>query len=208
MGQTLYLDKTQVKEFLDTIPTLKIRTMTHKQIRLMFEVLLYGAMRISEVLQIRPSSLVNGKIRLQVTKGGTKRCECAKWEYRPIRLVSVNDNCIKCKGSGKYRISIFAWVLAEIYDELKQHADKTKNDDLLFPISRVRAWQYANSILDCRTHTFRHSYITMMLEKEKFDIRDIMQKARHKSLQTTTTYIQKNVDYTMIKEIKNIERIK
>ncbi len=208
MGQTLYLDDNKIRQFLDEIPTIKTRIMTHKQIRLMFETLLYGAMRISEVLQIKPSSLVNGKIKLKITKGGKKRCECSKWSFMPTRLLFAQVNCQKCKGLGKYRIDVFAWVLPEIYDELQQFASTIKNDDLLFPISRVRAWQYANSILDCRTHTFRHSFITMMLEKEKFDIRDIMQKARHKSLQTTTTYIQKNVDYTMIKEIKNIERIK
>ncbi len=208
MGQTLYLNDNKIRQFLAEIPTLKTRIMTHKQIKLMFETLLYGAMRVSEVLQIKPSSLINGKIKLKVTKGGKKRCECSKWSFMPTRLISVNENCPKCEGKGKYRIDVFAWVLPEIYDELQKFASTIKNDDLLFPISRVRAWQYANSILDCRTHTFRHSFITMMLEKEKFDIRDIMQKARHKSLQTTTTYIQKNVDYTMLKEIKNIERIK
>ena len=208
MGQTLYLDDDKMRQFLNEIPTLKTRTMTHKQIRLMFEVLLYGAMRVSEVLQIRPSSLVNGKIKLEVTKGGTKRCECSRWSYRPTRLEFAQINCPKCKGTGKYRVSVFAWVLPEIYDELQKFASTIEDDKLLFPITRVRAWQYANSILDCRTHTFRHSFITMMLEKEKFNVRDIMQKARHKSLATTTAYIEKNVDYTMIKENANIERIK
>jgi integrase len=207
MGQTLYLEHDKVSQFLDGIPTLKVRKMTHKQVRLMFETLFYGALRISEVLQLKPDSLMNGLIRLDVTKGGTKKCDCAIWAYRPTKLEKVDADCKRCKGTGKYRISVKAWVIREIYSELEELAKNTEPGKRLFPISRVRAWQYADSILSCRTHTFRHSFLTWMLETKKFDVRDIMQKARHKSLDTTSKYIQENTEYTASQENLNMERI-
>jgi integrase len=207
MGQIMYMQKDQVKQFLDGIETLRLRKMTHPQVRLMFETLLYGAMRISEVLQITPISLIGGKIRLETTKGGTKRCECSKWTFRPLTLVSADKECKKCEGLGKYRIPAYAWVLEEIYKELGVLARTKKSNERLFPISRVRAWQYCDMLLNCRTHTFRHSFLTWMLEAEKFNVRDIMQKARHKSLATTTTYIEKDTDYTIKKENRSMERI-
>ena len=207
MGQMIYMQKDQVKQFLEGIETLRLRKMSHAQVRLMFETLLYGAMRISEVLQITPLCLINGKIRLERTKGGTKRCECSKWEFRPLRLISANKECKKCEGLGKYRIPAYAWVLDEVFKELCILARTKKENERLFPISRVRAWQYCDMLLDCRTHTFRHSFLTWMLEAEKFNVRDIMQKARHKSLATTTTYIEKDTDYTIKKENLGMERI-
>ena len=185
----MYMQKDQVKQFLEGIETLRLRKMSHAQVRLMFETLLYGAMRISEVLQITPLCLINGKIRLERTKGGT------------------NKECKKCEGLGKYRIPAYAWVLDEVFKELCILARTKKENERLFPISRVRAWQYCDMLLDCRTHTFRHSFLTWMLEAEKFNVRDIMQKARHKSLATTTTYIEKDTDYTIKKENLGMERI-
>jgi integrase len=207
MGQTLYLEQDQIRLFLDGIPTLKVRKMTHEQIRLMFEVLFYGAMRISEVLQLKPDNLVNGKIRLDFTKGGVEKCKCSKWLYRPTRLESVDKDCKKCLGKGKYRISVNAYVIESVYDDLYSLSLKTKVGNRIFPISRKRAWEYADAIMACRTHTFRHSFLTWMLEKEKFNVRDIMNKARHKSLGTTTHYIDKNVDLSVKKENLNIERL-
>lgn len=207
MGDNIYLDKETFREFLDDIPKLRVRKMTHNQIKLMFETLLYGGMRISEVLQITPSSLVNGKIRLEKTKGGVKRCPCSKWSFRPTKLVSANKTCEKCEGTGKFRIAVDAWLIPEIYKEIEELAKGKEPDKRLFPISRAWAWHYADTLMNARTHTFRHTFLTWMLETEKFNIRDIMQKARHKSLGVTTTYIEKNTDYTQSKENEFIERI-
>jgi len=207
MGDNIYLDKQEIKKFLDAIPTLKTRKLSHDAIRLMFETLFYGGMRISEVLQITPKSLVNGKIRLEVTKGGVKKCKCAKWYYRPTRLVSVDQSCLKCKGLGKYRIPVDAWCQEDVYSDLVKFSKNYGPDSRLFPITRSWAWHWANQLANARTHSFRHSFLTLMLNTEKFNVRDIMQKARHKSLAVTTEYIESNTDVTQAKENKVIDRI-
>jgi integrase len=209
MGDTLYFDKDMYRQFMDGIPSLKLRKITHKQVALMFELLLFGGLRISEVLQITPSSLIGGnKIKLWITKGGWERCKCAVWEFRPIRLKTVNKNCDKCKGVGKYRIPVSVWIdNDEVYHELELLAMNRKPDSLLFPISRSWAWHYANQLLNARTHSFRHTFLTWMLQSGKFDIRDIKQKARHTSLGTTSRYIENNDDLTQQKAKGVFERI-
>ena len=209
MGDNLYLDRSRFREFLLDIDKLRLRKMTHDQVRLMFETLLYGSMRISEVLQITSSSLVGGnKIKLQRTKGGIKRCKCSKWTFRPLTLVSADKECIKCLGEGKYRIAVDAWLdNSDVYSDLESLAKTKKEGERLFPISRAWAWHYANELMNGRTHTFRHTFLTWMLETEKFNMRDIMQKARHKSLAVTTKYIETNTDATQQKASGLFKRI-
>src|SRR5689334_5724124 len=144
MGNVKYLDKKMVGEFLEKIPTLKLRKITHNQVRLMFEALLYGGMRISEVLQITPSSLIGGgKVKLMITKGGVERCKCSVWEFRPTTLISSDKDCPKCQGKGKYRIAAFAWIdNPEVYEELQELAKGKKPEERLFPIHRSWAWHY------------------------------------------------------------------
>src|SRR5574338_708937 len=136
MGDNLYVDKDRFADFLLDINNLNLRKMTHDQVRLMFEVLLYGSMRISEVLQLTPNDLIDGKIRLRITKGGVKRCKCAVWKGKPMLLISVKKDCKKCLGIGKYRIDSFAWVKPSIYEKLQDHAKRFKPDERLFPITR------------------------------------------------------------------------
>lgn len=200
MGEKLYLNRIEFQSFLDDISNLKLRKMTADEVRLMFETQLSGGMRIGEVLQITPESLIgNNRIKLQVTKGGIKRCQCSKWSFKPTKLQSVDRNCLKCKGLGKYRIPVEVWVKSDVYVRLVELASK-KTGKRLFPIHRSMAWNYANELLKARTHTFRHTYLTWMLETEKFNVRDIMQKARHKSLAVTTRYIESNTQVTQKKE--------
>ena len=209
MGDTLYMDREMFRQFLDGIPSLKLRKITHEQLRLLFELLLYGGLRISEVLQITPTNLIGGgKIKLWKTKGGIERCNCSVWKFRPTKLESSDKNCKKCKGLGKYRIPVNVWIdNSEVYHELEELA-KTKNiDERLFPIHRSWAWHYADVLLKARTHTFRHTFLTWMLESEKFNIRDIKQKARHTSLATTSRYIEDNKDLTQQKAKGLFERI-
>ena len=208
MGDNLYLNRERFNDFLQDINLLKLRKMSHDQVRLMFETLLYGGLRIGEVLQITPTLLIgNNRIKIPKSKGGTKRCACSKWEFRPTRLISSNKDCPKCLGVGKYRIPVEVWVDKTTYIKLIELAKIKKPDERLFPITRAWAWHYANELLKGRTHTFRHTFLTWMLETEKFNIRDIMQKARHKSLAVTTKYIESNTHVTQSKEDKFIKRV-
>lgn len=208
MGDKKYLNKEEVRQFLEGLQTLKVRKISHKDLTLMFETLLFGSMRIGEVLQITPESLIGScKIRLQETKGGWTNCKCSKWKYRPKRLEYSDKSCIKCSGEGRYRVAVEAWIdNEEIYNELIELAKTKKPMQRLFPINRVTAWKYADQ-LKTRTHAFRHTFLTWMLETGKLDIRDIKQKARHTSLATTDRYIQNNPDLTRQKTKDLIDRI-
>ncbi len=208
MGDKKYLNKEEVRQFLEGLQSLKVRKISHKDLTLMFEALLFGSMRIGEVLQITPESLIGGcKIRLEETKGGWSNCKCSKWKYRPKRLEYSDKDCQKCLGVGRYRIPVEAWIdNQEIYNELVELAKTKKPMQRLFSISRVTAWKYADQ-LKTRTHAFRHTFLTWMLETEKVDIRDIKQKARHTSLATTDRYIQNNPDLTIHKMKGLIDRV-
>ena len=208
MGDKKYLDREEVRQFLEGLQTLKVRKMNHKTLTLMFETLLYGSMRIGEVLQIKPESLIGGcKIRLEETKGGWARCGCSKWGFRPKRLLYSDKDCIKCFAEGKYRVPVEAWIDNQgVYDDLIELAKTRTIGQRLFPIDRVTAWKYADQ-LQTRTHAFRHTFLTWMLETGKLDIRDIKQKARHTSLATTDRYIQNNPDLTRHKTKDLFDRI-
>ena len=201
MGETLYFTKEMLDDFLKGIEQLRLRKMTHKQVKLMFLVLLSMAGRISEVLDLTPEDILpNGKIRLRRTKGGWENCKCSQWAYHPTRLISSDMTCDNCKGVGKIRINAYAWVQESILYELRELASETRPGKKLFPITRRQALNYANDIADARTHTFRHTWLTWLLESEKLDIKDMQQKARHKNVQTTIDYVQHNTDFTRKKE--------
>ena len=208
MGDKKYMTRQEVTAFLEGLQTIKVRKISHNDLRLMFEVLLFGSMRIGEVLQITPESLIGGcKIKLEETKGGWANCGCSKWEYRPKRLVHSDNDCLKCLGVGKYRVPVEAWLdNQEVYNDLIELAKTKKPMQRLFPINRVTAWKYADQ-LKTRTHAFRHTFLTWMLETGKLDIRDIKQKARHTSLATTDRYIQNNTDLTRQKTQGLFDRI-
>lgn len=201
MGDTLYFTKSMLENFLKDIEQLRLRKMTHKQVKIMFLVLLSMAGRISEVLKLTPEDILpNGKIRLKETKGGWETCSCSEWEYHPIRLVSSDKNCDKCNGVGKYRIIDYGWMQEGILVELRELADQTEHGKRLFPITRRQALNYANDLAGARTHTFRHTWLTWLAESDKLNVIDIQQKARHKNIQTTIDYIEHNTDFTRKKE--------
>ena len=201
MGKLLYLDKKTFNEFIRDIDQLKVRKMTHGQIKLMFKVLCTGAFRISEVLNLMPEDIMrDGKIRLKHTKGGRKRCKCSKWTFKPLRMVSVDANCTKCNGTGKYMTDQFGWIQEDILLELKQLAATKKMGERIFPLGRHQVLNYANELIGARTHTFRHSWLTWMVETKEMNIRDVRDKARHTNIATTDSYIQKNPELARRKE--------
>ena len=188
-------------DFIRDIDKLKVRKMTHEQIKLMFKVLCTGAFRISEVLNLTPEDIMgDGKLRLRHTKGGRKKCKCSKWTYKPLRIVSVDQSCTRCNGSGKYMTEQYGWIQDDILQELRQLAATKKMGERIFPLGRHQVLNYANELIGARTHTFRHSWLTWMMETEKLNIRDIKEKARHTNIATTDNYIQKNPDLARKKE--------
>ena len=201
MCNIIYLTRDLYKEFEQGIDGLKPRKMTKDQIKLMFRVLLSGAFRISEVLGLKASDILpNGQILLRETKTGWERCKCSKWSFRPTRLIESNPNCKKCLGIGKYRIDQYGWVSPEIFEELQSLAKNTPPDKRLFPITRRQAFNYAQEIANARTNTFRHTWLTRLIETKELDLGQIRQKSRHTNLETLTHYIETNKDLARIRE--------
>lgn len=199
MGKVLYLSQELFDKFMERIPTLKTKKMTHKHIRLMFKVLLSGAMRINELLQLTPEDILpNGKLRLKWTKTGWKKCPCSVWEKR--KLKTVDYNCDKCKGTGKIRIDQYVWLTKGVFAELEEFVTGMPKNQRIFPVSDRQVLNYVNDLIGGRTHTFRHTKLTWMLEQGNMNIRDIKSKARHSSLQVTSQYIEDNTDLTQKKE--------
>ena len=202
MGDLKYMDKALFESFIEKIPfVLKPQKMSIYQIQLMFKVLYSGAMRINEVLQITPNDVMpNKRIRLRYTKTGWKNCDCSIWKYYPKRLDKVDLNCSKCHGQGKVRTIQYAWITDQVYNELQEFVKDLPKDMRIFPISDRMALNYANEVMGARTHTFRHSRLTEMINTGQIQPDMVRQKARHTNLQVTSEYIQSNPDLAQKRE--------
>lgn len=201
MGDTKYLTPEMVQQLIDDMKDLSLKKLSLDQAQLLIETLCSGALRISEVLDFEPSDIMpNGKLRIRHAKTGWQNCDCSVWKYRPTKLISSDKNCQRCQGIGKYRIDQYGWVPDHILFRLQDLASKTEPGKKLFPISQRQVLRYVDKLASAGTHTFRHSWLTWMLETDKVNIRDIKQKARHTTLAVTDRYIADNTDLTRKKE--------
>ena len=193
MGEVTYFTQEQFAKFLDDLDNLKTKKMPIEKIRLLFEVLCSGAMRINEVLDLELEDILSdGQIRIKRAKGGWKRCACSSWKFRPTTLVSSNKDCSRCHGEGKYRIFQYTFLPETILLRLRTYAGEVQPGAKIFPISARQVFNYVNTIANGRTHAFRHSWLTWLVESNKVDLARVRDAARHSSLATTDRYIQKN----------------
>lgn len=193
MGEVTYFTKEQFAQFIEDVKTLKTTKMSIEKIQNMFEVLCSGAMRINEVLGLEPSDILqDGSIRIKKAKGGWKRCDCSIWKFRPTTLVFSNESCSRCNGIGKYRVFQYTFIPESILAGLRQFAEQTSAGQKIFPISDRQVLNYVNQLSNGRTHAFRHSWLTWLVESNKVDLARVRDMARHSSLATTDRYIQRN----------------
>ena len=212
--KTNYITQEQFKALLDNIPKLS-SDLPHDRIKLAFKVVYEGALRVSELLQITPEDLdkEHKQIILRQTKGGKRRCKCSKW--KKTKLVSVDKDCKKCLGSGKYRVKEFAWVSPETWQELLVCATTLPKETPIFPVSRQTFWSWCKQLgelvgvkmqheeketTNLFPHALRHSRPIHLLQTGNFEINEIMTKLRHKSLQPTTTYVTVSRESVQAKE--------
>ena len=205
-----YLTVEQYQELLKKIPELKT-DYDSKNLILLFKVIYEGALRVSEALQITPQDLdlERKQIILNNTKGGRRRCKCAKWQKS--KLLSSDENCLKCAGMGKYRVREFAWITPETWSELI----KIKTPGPIFPYTRQTVWNWCKRLgvlinvtmqheekltTNLYPHALRHSRPIHLLNTNKFTINEIMGKLRHKSLEPTTTYVKVSNESIQAKE--------
>ena len=193
MGEVKSFTKEEFDKFIQDIDKLKLKKMSVEKVRLMFEVLLSGAMRINEVLNLEPDDILpDGTIRIKEAKGGWSRCKCSKWKFRPTTLLSSDSNCVRCHGKGKFRVPQYAFVPEHILARLRQVGQDTLPNHKIFPISDRQALNYVDQLAKAGTHAFRHSWLTWLVQSKKVDLARIRDKARHSSLATTDRYIQRN----------------
>lgn len=196
-----YLTPEMYQEFVRGIEQLNPRKMSKERIKLLFETMLSGAFRVSEVLELIPSDILpNGTILLRKTKTGWKRCKCSKWTFKPLRLMYSDSKCTICNGNGKYRINQEGWVSLNVHEDLTELAKSLSPNEKLFPITRRQVWNYSNEIGNCGTHAFRHTWLTWLIETNQLDLGKIKDKSRHTSLATLSVYIESNKDLARIKE--------
>lgn len=200
-----YLTPEMYEEFEKGINNLETRKLPKDVIRLMFRTLLSGAFRISEVLYLESSDLMqDGMIRLRMTKTGWEVCKCSKWQVRPIKLVHSDPGCNKCSGRGKYRIDQFGWVTEDVFSELVKHASSVPEGKKLFPISYRQVLNYCHQISACGTHSFRHSWLTWLAAKEDLNIEEMRTKSRHRNVGTLQIYLHSNRDLVRLKEQRSM----
>ena len=77
----------------------------------------------------------------------TSKCKCSKWknkdDYSRARtLVYADPNCPKCHGKGRWKKPQHTTITPRLIHELEQYCLELKDDELLFPISRVSLWKW------------------------------------------------------------------
>lgn len=172
-----YITEEQYEEFLDAIPQLHLQLMSHEDVRLMYQVMYEGALRVSEIVKgdsspgLTPNDLdiQNKRIILRFAKGGWEACKCVTKEYMTFEeakqlkgkkkatfnfmtkqfvLKTPKDDCKKCNGKGKFRVKEFAWVSPETFDKLAKLTSTKKKDERLFHTDRRQVWAWTKRLGD------------------------------------------------------------
>ena len=104
--------------------------------------------RVNETIHVKKKD-INFKTRiLTVTQpNSTSNCKCSKWknkdDYSRARtLVYADPNCPKCHGKGRWKKPQHTTITPRLIHELEQYCLELKDDELLFPISRVSLWKW------------------------------------------------------------------
>lgn len=104
--------------------------------------------RVNETIHVKKKD-INFKTRiLTVTQPkSTSKCKCSKWknkdDYSRARtLVYADPNCPKCHGKGRWKKPQHTTITPRLIHELEQYCLELKDDELLFPISRVSLWKW------------------------------------------------------------------
>lgn len=157
---TDFLQKDQVKEFIENIPQLEVyqgkiharKPLPEQHFELYTKIIYDAALRSGEgrSIKVEDLDLEYARIKLPRTKTGWDWCRCSKHEKRI--LLSVDPGCRKCLGIGKLRRPQFATVSEGIAKEIYQfiqEEDLPKNHYLFtspsFPkqeISRDWIWKH------------------------------------------------------------------
>lgn len=119
-----------------------------KQIRLAFEFMEDTGCRITETLHVRKKDLDFRTNILTVTHPKSEaKCKCSKWIYkdqftRRKTLQYADPECGVCNGKGTWKKPQYTTFTPRMQDQLYQYCSRLKDDDLLFPTTRVSMWRW------------------------------------------------------------------
>lgn len=144
------LTDSQVQAFLSNLEYLPAaRAPIHgKGLRLLFEFMEDTGSRVTEALHTRKQDL-NFETRIWVVTHpkSESQCPCSRWKYRDLysrsRILDYADpQCDKCHGKGKYKKPQKTTFTPRLWHKLQDYTKNLKNEDLLWPVSRVSVWRW------------------------------------------------------------------
>ena len=177
-------------------------------------------LRVSEVLQLRADDFNFERkiLTLNHTKTGFKHCKCSKWKKSKLR--SVDLDCKKCTGLGKFRVPQFTSIPPDLPPLVKSYvfADKD-HSKLLFPFTRQLIWSYVKKacvmaglelgeqqderyISGGWTHLIRKSRAKMMIELGASEVM-VKVKLRH-TFTVTERYTKPDINALIKWESENL----
>ena len=179
--------------------------------------------RVNETIHVKKKD-INFKTRiLTVTQPkSTSKCKCSKWknkdDYSRARtLVYADPNCPKCHGKGRWKKPQHTTITPRLIHELEQYCLELKDDELLFPISRVSLWKWGKKagqnadinifqqkdekfIEGVFLHLFRQMCAKRMLRDAKLDNYKhelVICKLRHSVQIVTERYTKIDINYLL-----------
>lgn len=167
--------KKTIPDILSEAEVHKLANAMNDKNKLMLFIQFYGALRVSELLNIKPDSFNwSVWIREQQTIGKMK--------------VSILGK------TGQRIVFIPAWLMKNLYDWIKKEiSQKQEKNEVLFSM-RIQSW---NRILDntsrkvlgkrLHSHLLRHAFATLLNEKG-LGIEEVKEYLGHESIQSTQVY--------------------
>lgn len=140
----------QYNGFLDIVSTLPgLRSpINGDAVRLLFEFMEDTGARVTEALNTRKRDIdFRTRIYTVIHPKSEKQCPCSKWRYKDVysrsRVLEYADkNCTKCYGKGKWKKPQRTTITPRIWQRLQAYTTSLKDDDLLWPVSRMSVWRW------------------------------------------------------------------
>ena len=117
-------------------------------VRLLFEFMEDTGARVTEALNTRKRDIdFRTRIYTVMHPKSEKQCPCSKWRYKDVysrsRILEYADpQCQRCRGKGKWKKPQRTTITPRIWANLKAYTDTLKDEELLWPVSRMSVWRW------------------------------------------------------------------
>jgi len=182
-NQKNYISPDEFQSILNGIPDLHIRKWKDEQVKMLFKISYFCALRISETIKLRKEDFDFETSLVWLGKTKSKRGASAtipSYFQNELRVyLDIQEENELFAGMNRFIVWFWTKRLGEMLDIIAWTTPQSK------------------SFEKTKTHIFRKSYLKDMLYGmfgEKVPLNVIMQKARHTNMQTTSGYLQVNND--------------